>query len=63
MPVVSDRNIVDDVMRVAFGNRAVVVSLDWATAYIADTGDRDAVDREVSCTHALDLAAVRCGVA
>lgn len=61
--IVGDRNPVDDVMRIAFGNRAVIVALDRATTHIANPGDRNAVDREVIRAHALDLAAVRGGIA
>lgn len=63
VPVVGVRDGVDDVMWIAFGNGAVAMSRDWATAYIADAGDGDAVDCDVAGADAFDLAAVRGGVA
>lgn len=62
MPFVGDGNAVNHVIRIAFGNGAVVVSLDGTTAYIADASDRDAVNREVGCAHTLDLPAMGRGV-
>jgi hypothetical protein len=58
MTVVRYRNAVDEVMWIAFGNRALFMSLDRTTAYIADTGDRDAADCDVSGADAFDLAAM-----
>jgi hypothetical protein len=57
--IVRNGDAVDDVMRIAFGNRAVVVSLDWTTAFVAYAGNGNAADREVRCAHAFDFAAVR----
>jgi hypothetical protein len=56
---VRNRDAVDDVMRITFGNRAFVMAFDGTTAYIANAGDRDAGDREVGGAYAFDLAAVR----
>jgi hypothetical protein len=57
--IVRNGDAVDDVMRIALGNRAFFMAFDGTTAYIADASDWDAVDREVRCAHAFDLAAVR----
>ena len=60
MPIVGDRNAVDDVAGVALGNRAFPMSLDGTTACVTDAGDRYAVDRELRGVHAFYLAAMRC---
>lgn len=62
MPFVDDRDIVDGVTWVSFGNLAIVMPLDGATAYIADAGDRFAIHCKVVCAYTHDLAAVGCGV-
>jgi hypothetical protein len=62
MPFVGDGNAVSDVIWIAFGNGAVVMSLNGTTAYIADASDRDAVNRKVMRAHTLNLAAMRLGV-
>jgi len=59
MPVVGNGNAVDDVARIAFSNRAFVMSLDGTTARITDAGDRDPVNREVRGAHTFDLATMR----
>jgi len=59
MTFVGYRNAIDDVMRIAFCNRALVVSFDRAAAWIADAGDRNAAHREVGGADAFYLAAVR----
>ena len=58
VPFVSDRDTVDDVVRVALGNDANGMSRDRTTAHVAHAGHRDAVNREMLRTHAHDLAAV-----
>ena len=63
MPIVRDGNPVNDVVWVSFGNGAVVMSFDWATAYISNASDWNAINRKMICAGTLDLAAVRCGVA
>jgi len=62
MPFIGDRDTVDDVMRIALGNRADGVTRDGTAAHIPDAGDRDAVDREMLRTYAHDLATVRCRI-
>ena len=62
VPFIGDGNTIDDVMRIAFRNRAVVMSLDGTTANIAEACDRNAVNRDVGGAHTHDLAAVRGGV-
>ena len=59
----SYRDAIDDMMRVALGNGAVVVSFDGTTALITDTGNRDAADCEMRSAHTFDLAAVGGGIA
>jgi hypothetical protein len=63
MPIVGDSNSVNDVVWFPFGNGAVVVSFDGATAYIPDARDWNAVNRKMICAGTLDLAAMRSGVA
>lgn len=62
MPFVSDGDSIDEVMQIALGNRAIFMSLDGTTAWIADAGDRNAVDRKMRCADAFDLATVARGV-
>ena len=62
MPIVGNGNAVDDVTRIAFGNRAFVMSLDGTTALVTDAGDRYSVDRKIRGAHAFDLATMRCCV-
>jgi hypothetical protein len=59
MSIVSDGDAIDDVTRIAFRNGAAVVTFDRAAAHIADARDCDAIDGEVICGGALDLAAMR----
>jgi len=59
MPVVGNGNAVDDVARIAFSNRAFVMSIDGTTARVTDAGDRDSVNRKVRGAHAFDLATMR----
>jgi hypothetical protein len=61
--IVRNGDAVDDVMRIALGNRAFFMAFDGTTAYIADASDWDAVDREMVGADAFDLAAVGGGVA
>ena len=62
VPIVGNRNAVDDVTRIAFGNLAFVMPLDGTTACVADAGDRYSVDREICGAHTVDLATMRCCV-
>ena len=63
MPFIGDRDAVDDMMRIAFGNRADRVTRDRTTAHIPNAGDGNAVDRKMMGTYAHDLATVRRRVA
>ena len=59
MPIVGNGNAVDNVTRIAFGNRAFVVSLDGTTACVTDAGNRYSVDRKIRGAHTFDLATMR----
>jgi hypothetical protein len=59
MSVVGNGNAVDDVARIAFGNRAFLMPLDGTTACVTDAGDRDFINREVRGAHTFDLATMR----
>jgi hypothetical protein len=63
MPVVGDSNAINDVIWLSFGNCAVVMSFDGATAYVPDASDRNPVNPKIVCADTLDLAAMRRGVA
>lgn len=63
MPVVGDSNAVNNVVWFAFGNGAVVMSFDGATAYIPDASDWNAVNCKIIRADTLDLAAMRCRIA
>lgn len=62
MSLVGDCDVVDDVALLAFGDLAVVMSLDGTTAHVAYTGHWFAVHRHMLCAYAHDLAAMRCRV-
>lgn len=62
MPLVGDRDVVDDVAPLAFGDLAVVMSLDGTTADVAHASHRFAIHREMLCAYAHDLAAMGCRV-
>lgn len=59
MAVVGDGKAVDDVARIAFGNRAFIMSFDGTTAWVTDAGDRYAVDRNMRGADTFDLATMR----
>ena len=63
MSVIGNGNAINDVIRFSFGNGAVVMSFDRATAYIPDASDWNAVNRKVIRADTLDLTAMRRGVA
>lgn len=60
---VGDRHAADLVARIAFGDRATVVALDGASAFVAHPRDGDAADLEMGGGHADDLAAMGGAVA
>jgi len=59
MPIVGNGYAVDNVTRIAFGNRAFIMSLDGTTASIPDAGDRYFVDRKIRGAHTFHLATMR----
>ena len=59
MPIVGDGNAIDDVARIALGNRAFVMPLDGTTACVTDAGDRNSVDRKMRGADTYDLATMR----
>jgi hypothetical protein len=58
MPFIGDRDAIDHVVRIAFGNRADGVTRDGTAAHIPNAGDRNAVDRKLLGAYAHDLATV-----
>ena len=59
MPIVGNGNAVDDVTRIAFGNRTFDMSLDGTTACVTDAGDRYSVDSKMRGAHTFNLATMR----
>lgn len=49
-------------MWITVRNRAIVMSLDGATAWISDAGHRNAIDRKMRRADALDLAPMTRGI-
>lgn len=62
MSLVGDCDVVDDVALLSFRDRAVVMALDGTTACIANAGNWFAIDPEMICAYAHDLAAMGCRI-
>jgi len=58
MPIIGNGNAVDDMCRIAFGNRAFVMAFDGTTTKVTNAGNRDPFHREMRCADTLHFTAV-----
>jgi hypothetical protein len=58
MSVICDCDTIDDVTGVAFGDCAIAMGCDGTGTGVADSGDSDAIDREMGCAYAHHLSTV-----
>jgi hypothetical protein len=60
---IRDSNAINDMAKIAFGNRTVVMSFDRTCAVVTNASNSDAIDSKMRCAHIHDLAAVGSGIA